>query len=115
MRPLDVHVDHTVPFVDLEPLKWRLRHQLGVVDHHDPPVSLHGCANQSFHLIGVDDVGSYGECLAAATTQLVGLGLYAISAPCAQHDGRALCGEPAGGRFTQPAPRTRDDHDFSYS
>jgi hypothetical protein len=72
-HPLDVHVDHPVPFVDLEAFKWRLRHQPGVVDHHiDPPVCLHGCVDQSFDLLAVGDVRRYGECLAAAAGQLVG-------------------------------------------
>jgi hypothetical protein len=30
----DVHVDHSIPLVDFEPLKWSLRHQAGIIDHH---------------------------------------------------------------------------------
>src|ERR1700737_981731 len=69
---LDVHVDHPVPFVDLEALKWRLRHQPGVVEHDiDPPVCLYGCVDQSFDLVVGGDVCRYGECLAATAGQLV--------------------------------------------
>jgi hypothetical protein len=71
-HPLDVHVYHPVPFVDLEALERRLRHQPGVVDHDvDAPVCLHGRVDQSFDLLVVGDVRSYGDCLAAAAGQLV--------------------------------------------
>ena len=30
---LDVHVDHPVPFIDLESFEQRMRHEPGVVDH----------------------------------------------------------------------------------
>jgi len=57
---LDVDVDCPVPFLDLEALEWRLRHQPGVVDHDvDPPVSLHGGIDQSLHLLAMDDVCSW--------------------------------------------------------
>jgi hypothetical protein len=42
------------------------------VDHDvDTPVRLHGCLDQSLHLVTVGDVRSYGECLAAAAGQLI--------------------------------------------
>src|ERR1700759_362560 len=59
---LNVNVDHLVPFLDLETLEWRLRHQPGVVDHDvDTPVRLHGCVDQSPDLFAADDVCSYSE------------------------------------------------------
>jgi hypothetical protein len=46
---LDVDVDCPVPFLDLEAVEWRLRHQPDIVDHDvDTPVRLPGCSPGHF-------------------------------------------------------------------
>jgi hypothetical protein len=63
-HPLDVHVDHPIPLVDLEALKQRLRDQPGIVDHHiDPSEGAHCGIEQSFDLLAVNDVRRNGESL----------------------------------------------------
>ena len=112
---LDVHVDHPVPVVDLEALERRVRHQPGVVDHDvDAPVGLHGCIDQSLHLVAsVTSVGT-ASALPPLPGQLVCQRLDAIDAPRTQHNARALRGEKPGGRLAEPAARARDDDDFSF-
>ena len=51
-HPLQVHIDHPIPLVDLKTLKKRLRHQPGIVDHHvDASVGLYGYLDQCFDLL----------------------------------------------------------------
>jgi hypothetical protein len=54
---LDVDVDHTVPFVDLQALEQRLRHQARIVDHDiEAAMRLHGMVDQALYLIVFADV-----------------------------------------------------------
>ena len=80
--PLDVHVDHLIPVVDLQALEWRVRHQPGVVEHHvDAPVGLHGGVDQRLHLVSVRDIRGYGQRLAASACQFVGQRLDTVDTP----------------------------------
>ena len=72
-HPFEVYIDHSFPFVDLEPSKRRLRHQPGIVDHHvDSTVGLGACVDQSLDLVAVGYVRRDGERFAAAVTQFAG-------------------------------------------
>ncbi len=84
--PLDVHVDHPVPFIDSQTLERRLRHQAGIVDHDvDTPVCLHRAVDELLHLLAVDDVGRDGERLSATAGEFVRQRLDAIGTPRTQH------------------------------
>jgi hypothetical protein len=58
---LDVHVDHPVPVVDLQPLDRRKRHEAGVVDDRvDASVRLHGALDEALDLGVFCDVRLHG-------------------------------------------------------
>src|SRR4051812_11743301 len=81
-HPLDVHVDHAVPFVDFQALKRRVWHEAGVVDEDvDPSESLDRLVDQPLDLLAVDDVRRHGKCLAASALDLVRQSLDALDAP----------------------------------
>jgi hypothetical protein len=111
---LDVHIDHPVPFDDLEALEQRLWHQPRIVDHDvDTTVRLHGRVHQFLNLVApVTSVVTASDLPPQRSARSPGLD--AIDPPRTQHHACALHGEMPGGRLAQPAARARDDDDFSF-
>jgi DNA-binding transcriptional LysR family regulator len=111
---LEVDVDHPVPFVDLQALQGRERHDAGVVDENvDPAAGLDGRVHQALYLSAVRDIGLHGERLSSDGRDLLHQRLEALDPARAQHDGGALRGKVPGGRLSHPAAGPRDHDDLS--
>ena len=110
---LDVDVDHPVPFVDLEAIHGRERHQAGVVDDHvDAPVGLHGTVHETPDLLVLRHVCLHGGVV--AQRQLSGERLKPFKPPCPQHQPSPAPGEMTRGSLAQPAARAGNDDDLAF-
>ena len=110
---LDVNVDHAVPFVDLERLEGRERHQPRIVDHHvDLAELLLGELHERLHIFAI---GHVQRAIGSRPAFGLNIGydlLKAVDPPCAKHDISAAPGQKPRGHLTDAAARPGDGDDF---
>src|SRR5262245_26996020 len=109
----NVDVDHAVPLVDLQLLKFGQRHHAGVV-HHDinASVSFQREVRESPNVIEPGDVERAEMRHASRIANLVHEFLETIGAAGAEDDTRALAGQHPSGGVSDAAAGASNKNDF---
>src|SRR5690606_31393145 len=110
----DVHVDHPVPFVQLEGVQAGQRHHAGIVDDHvDPAELLAGVVDEGLGALAAGDVQPAEQCRTARLVDLSGECLQTFHPSRTQYDLGALVRQQTRGGFADATAGTGYEDDFA--